>query len=49
LQACKDLAVAKAKENNFEIKIEEEVFKNAVSFSACSISLMCAFFGGIVA
>lgn len=31
------------------VEIEAEVFKKAVSYAGCSISPMCAFFGGIVA
>lgn len=30
-------------------EMEEKVFKNAMSYSDCSISPMCAFFGGVVA
>jgi hypothetical protein len=39
----------KSDENNFQVEIEEKVFKTAVSYASCSISPMAAFFGGIIA
>lgn len=49
VQACKDLATSKINDFKFQVEIEDEVFANAVRFSASSISPMSAFFGGIVA
>lgn len=44
-----DLAKDIAKANKFEVEIEEDVFTKAVSYSACAISPISAFFGGLVA
>jgi len=49
VDACMELATATAKANGFEIEAEKDVFTNAVAYSACSISPMSAFFGGIIA
>jgi len=44
-----ELANSFAKTSGFEIEIEEPVFTKAVSWAGCSISPVCAFFGGIMA
>ena len=36
-------------EDGMAVEIEDDVFAKAVQYSACSISPLCAFFGGIVA
>ena len=43
------LATSQLKSFGADIEIAEDVFKNAVRFSSCSISPMAAFFGGVVA
>lgn len=43
------LASSELKSFGADIELSEEVVKNVVSFSDCSISPMAAFFGGIVA
>lgn len=49
VQAVQQLAEAQAKANGFECEVEVEVFAKAVSYSACAVSPLCAFFGGLVA
>ena len=43
------LASSELKSFGADIELQEDVVKNVVSFSGCSISPMAAFFGGIVA
>lgn len=43
------LAASSLKSFGADIEINEDVFKKAISYSSCSISPMCAFFGGIIA
>lgn len=49
VKACLGFAQEMVKASEFEIEIEEPVFKNAVRWAGCSISPMSAFFGGIIA
>lgn len=49
IAACKEFATTQAKNNSFEVELEDEVFAKAVSYSASAISPICAFFGGLVA
>ena len=55
IEKCKELAnkinsEAKEKEDLFSVEeIDQDVLKNTCSFAACSLSPMCAFYGGIVA
>ena len=54
-EACLGLAKALMEANqaasgdNFTVDIEGDVFNTAVAYSACSISPMAAFYGGIIA
>ena len=52
--ACLDNAKKYLSESNLksfgaDVEINEDVLKKAISFSSCSISPLCAFFGGIIA
>jgi ubiquitin-activating enzyme E1 len=49
---CKELATEFMKtngEDGMTVEIEDDVFKQAIQFSECSVSPLAAFFGGIVA
>lgn len=52
IEECKGMAndyMKAAGEEGMTVEIEDETFQKAVSWTGCSISPMCAFFGGIVA
>lgn len=48
-ESCLELAKSYMTEDGLNVDIDAEVFKKAIIYSACSISPMAAFFGGIVA